>query len=60
MQGSLTTRRNIYRAISALMFSSFKIKASSEALKIKNEGRGEARKMCNPHKRFFRESSLLG
>ena len=52
MQGSLTTHSNIYRAISALNFSSFKFKASPEGLKIKNEGRYEAWRMRNPHGRF--------
>ena len=53
MQGSLTTCNNIYRAISALFFPSFKFKASSEGLKTKNEERSEAWRMCNPHERFF-------
>ena len=35
MQGSLTTCRKTYRAISDLFFSSFKFKASPEGLKIK-------------------------
>ena len=42
-QGSLTTRSNIYRATSALCFSSFKFKMSPEGLKIKKMKEGVKR-----------------
>ena len=49
-----TIHSNIYRAISALLFSSFKFKASSEGLKItKAEGWGHAWRNCHSHERFF-------
>ena len=60
MQGSLTTHSNIYRAISALRFSSFQLKASPEVLKIKKM-RGEVRRGgCAIPMNVSQERSLLG
>ena len=60
MQGSLTTHSNIYRAISALLFSSFQLKASPEGLKIKKM-RGEVRRgRCAVPMNVSQDSTLLG
>ena len=46
MQGSLTTRSNIYRAISALFFTSFKFRVSPEGLKTKKMRKGVRNGRC--------------
>ena len=60
MQGSLTTRSNIYRAISTLLFSSFKFKDSAETLKNKKMKERARRGGCAIPLNVFRQSSLLG
>ena len=51
IQVSIATHSNIYRAISALFFSSFQFKASPEGLK--NEGMGEVWRGCEIPRNVF-------
>ena len=53
MQGSLTTRSNIYRAISALFFTSFKFRVSPEGLKTKKMRKGVRNGRCAIPMDFF-------